>query len=247
MENLRITLAAGETKVFVKAGRYFEIIDSTGPVTIGFYDANGSQNNDATNVQSGFYLAESYSQFDITSATAQTVEVFISDASAGSKRQPGVVRVIDQGADKTSAGKQFYQGATASAQGGLSGVIMVSPNGAIAAVKKLVLGSSIAGQVLIGRCTNNGTSYSLGTPAQSKLVGGTVSAARIGLGTTAAVDPTGAELAGWTAISRVYVPANATIEVALTTPWVLSGANVLVISGQALARDLSCTFDIEEL
>ncbi|MCV2361656.1 hypothetical protein LNV08_22045 [Paucibacter sp. TC2R-5] len=107
MENLRITLAAGETKVFVKAGRYFEIIDSTAAVTLAFYDSNGSQCDDATNVLSGFFFSESYAQFDIYSATAQTVEIFLSSSAAGSKRQPGIVRVVDGERDKVISGVCF--------------------------------------------------------------------------------------------------------------------------------------------
>lgn len=107
MENLRFSIGAGETKVFVKAGRYFEILDAAGAVTLAFYDESGNQHNDARNVLSGTYLSERYSSFDITSSITQEVEIFVSDGNAGTKRQPGVVSVVDGERQKVAAGVCF--------------------------------------------------------------------------------------------------------------------------------------------
>jgi len=96
MQNLRFSIAAGETKVFVIAGRYLEIIEATGPVTLGLYDENGSQTDDAKDVLSGTYMEGAFSQFEIFSASAQTVELFLTATRGGTRRQPGNVRVIDE-------------------------------------------------------------------------------------------------------------------------------------------------------
>lgn len=96
MQNLRFAMAAGETKLFEIAGRYLEIIDATGPVSIELFDANGGQSDDARDVLSGTYMTEAYSRFSVYSATAQTLELFLSSRGGGTKRQPGNVRVIDE-------------------------------------------------------------------------------------------------------------------------------------------------------
>lgn len=96
MQNLRFTIAAGETKVFEIAGRYLEIIDATGPIDIGLYDRNGSQADDGKGLLSGTYMETAYSKFELTSASAQTIELFLTDTRGGTRRQPGNVRVIDE-------------------------------------------------------------------------------------------------------------------------------------------------------
>lgn len=95
MQNLRFAMAAGETKIFELAGRYLEIIESAGPVTIELYDANGGQSDEARDVLSGTYMTEPYARIAIYSATAQTVELFLSARGGGTKRQPGTVNVVD--------------------------------------------------------------------------------------------------------------------------------------------------------
>lgn len=107
MQNLRFNIAAGETKVFVMAGRYLEIIDATGPVSIGLYDKAGSQADDAKDVLSGTFMETPFSQFEISSTTAQTVELFITETRGGTRRQPGVVSVVDGNRADVQSGKAF--------------------------------------------------------------------------------------------------------------------------------------------
>lgn len=99
MENLRFNIAAGETKTFERGGRYLEIIDATGPVSIILSDQNGGRADSAKDVLSGTYMATAFAKFEVFSATAQIVELFLSDTSGGTKRQPGSVRVIDEISD----------------------------------------------------------------------------------------------------------------------------------------------------
>ena len=110
MQNLRFSIAAGETKVFVIAGRYLEIIEATGPVTLGLYDENSSQTDDAKDVLSGTFMEGVFSQFEVYSATAQTVELFLTATRGGTRRQPGNVRVIDDITDAIQTAA--FQGVT---------------------------------------------------------------------------------------------------------------------------------------
>ncbi len=108
MELLSITLTAGETKRFERAGRYFELIESSGPVRIDFYEASGRQSDQMVNAVSGLFLEDTYGAFVIYSPTAQTVQILVMETGrGGSRRQPGNVRVIDSSAEKTLAGKSY--------------------------------------------------------------------------------------------------------------------------------------------
>lgn len=102
MQNLRFAIAAGETKIFEIAGRYLEIIESAGPLTIELFDANGGQSDEARDVLSGTYMTEPYARTSIYSATAQTVELFMSARGGGTRRQPGVVSVTNKIASSSS-------------------------------------------------------------------------------------------------------------------------------------------------
>lgn len=96
MELVSFTFAAGETKRFERAGRYLEIIDATAAVNISLTDESGGAVDYATGALSGLYMEGAFSAITIYSATAQTVELLITDGRGGSRRQPGNVRIIDE-------------------------------------------------------------------------------------------------------------------------------------------------------
>ena len=100
MEIINISLLANETKSFRKAGSYFEIISSTGPVGVSFYAPNAGQNNSIRGGMSGLYMNADYAAFDVQeqSGAAQIVQVLVCDQgeAGGSRRQPGNVRVVDE-------------------------------------------------------------------------------------------------------------------------------------------------------
>jgi hypothetical protein len=244
MENLRITLAAGETKVFVKAGRYFEIIDSTGPVTIGFYDRSGSQNNDATNVLSGFYLAESYSQFDIYSGTAQTVEIFISDASAGTRRQPGVVQVVDTAKATTQAGTAFAGKTDAAPAATLFGAVQLwNPAGSgkrIIVESLLITNAATAQNIIMGISPN--TAPNNDGAGTSKLSGGAAASGQIRK--DAALAAIGATYwASGIVLFSAYLPANGNVPRELKRPIILMPGFGLAAVGTIAATTHGCAFD----
>lgn len=96
MELLPITLAAGETKRFEKAGRYLEIIDATAAIDVFLYDSAGGRGDEARNALSGLYLEVPFAAMEIYSATAQTITLLLTDGRGGSRRQPGIVSVTNK-------------------------------------------------------------------------------------------------------------------------------------------------------
>lgn len=184
-------------------------------------------------------------------ALANAGEIFIGDSRFEDSRISGNVRIIDQSADKTLAGNQFLQSASQAALAGQGSVVYVGANGGggrNVVIKRLSVQSAVAGSVLLVYATSVGT---LGAPAQSlasKLLGGAASgSARLAAANVAAATPSVAELPGVTGVVRIYVPANQSTLLPMDTPIVLSGARVLGISAEALNRDVSAIFDIEEL
>lgn len=248
MELLTFSIAAGETKHFHKAGRYFELIDAAAAVTLGFYDANGSQTDDAIGALSGMYFEAPFSSFEVTSATAQTLAVLLTDGRGGSRRQPGVVRVVDQGVEKTSEGDQHLTSLGQAAVVGANSVFALQPNGRRLVVKKLSMGSVAAGRVQIGRVSSLGTAFGALTGLNcNKLASGAAPAARYALGTTAGLTPTPAECPGLQVLVTMHLPASTQQEVPLTTPLVFDGTEALFVSGFAINRDVAAVVDFEEV
>lgn len=96
MQLLKFTIAAGETKRFEIAGRYVEIIESDAPVSLLFFDGGGGQTDDAIGAVSGLYIEGAFKAFTVSSATAQSVNLLITEGRGGSRRQPGNVSIIDR-------------------------------------------------------------------------------------------------------------------------------------------------------
>jgi hypothetical protein len=97
MELLQFNIAAGETKRFEMRGRYLEIIDASGQLSVEFTGPNGEQSNDMRNALAGFYSEEPFAGFEVFSATAQNVVLMLTDGRGGSRRLAvtGSVNVAD--------------------------------------------------------------------------------------------------------------------------------------------------------
>jgi len=157
-ELLTQTFAAGETKHFAKGGAYFEIIDSLAGVDVTFYDdVGGGQIDKVNGALSGVFLGFGFGGFDITSATAQTVQVLICarGEKGGSRRQPGNVTVID----KVGAAVQT-QGAASTAVTAFTATQILAPATNINGV--IVRG--LAAEVLAG-ATGNSDCMIIAAPA----------------------------------------------------------------------------------
>jgi hypothetical protein len=141
-ELLTVTFAANETKPFQKAGRYFEIIaDGGSTVSVTFYGDNGAISANWNNIQSGIFIEDAWTQFTVTnnSAAAQTLTFLLMDnGRGGSRRQPGVVQVIDSDKSTTESGAAFMGvNSTGAVAGGQYGSLLLwNPAGS---GKKIIL------------------------------------------------------------------------------------------------------------
>lgn len=178
MQNLRFAIAAGETKIFELAGRYLEIIEAAGPLTIELYDTNGGQSDEARDVLSGTYMTEPFARIAIFSATAQTVELFLSARGGGTKRQPGTVNVIDSNKTRTVANQAFTVTAARAAAGagqyGRCGLWNPPGSGRRMVIDKITYATNGAASTWYIGFQNTGAGL-LGA-AKSKLAGGADSA-----------------------------------------------------------------------
>lgn len=141
MELLPITLAANETRQFAKAGRYFEIIDSTYAVTIQFVGTGGNISDSMTGALSGLFIEDPFTHFSVTNgAAAQTITLLIMETGrGGSRRQPGNVAIVD------SIGSLVQTVGVASAlavTGGLATVLVAPVAGVSFSVRSLSLEST---------------------------------------------------------------------------------------------------------
>lgn len=191
-EFLTLTLAANETKHFVKAGRYFEITDSTYPVNLAFYGHNGALQSTVNNCLSGLFLEDAWGTFSVTNgATAQTITLLLMDSGrGGSRRQPGVVQVVDSRAVRTRAGQAYFWRMTAvGAAGQYPTATIGNPagSGKRIVINQMTLGDSVSpGVITIGFC-NQAVVGAANIQPQSKLSGGAASVATVNASSTAAI------------------------------------------------------------
>lgn len=249
MELITVILAANEFKQFRKAGSYLEIIDSSYAVTVNFYSTLGGQTDSINNGLSGLYMGLDFGGFDIKNgANAQTVTLLVLDPgeSGGSRRQPGNVRVIDQAADKTRAGKQFIASLQKGADATHLSLVGINANGASVAIKRAVLTSTSGGTFVIYRSTGPGTANTSLGGMLNKYKGGAASVSQYGSGIPVAYPPTGTEVPGFEPFVTVNMAANGTYELPLTTPLVVDTTNGLGVVSNAVNKDLTFTFDFEE-
>ena len=204
----------------------------------------------------GLFLPGDYVQLPIYATRWEVVPVTgtaigsvrLGTGTVGSSRLTGTVRVVDQSADKTAAGKQFIgscSSAASIAQGSMCGIRAV---GVPVIVKRVILSSSIAGVVQLWACNGDPTLNPIitaGFGANKKLFSANSSSKAI-RGNTAGVSPTIAELPGSYAIVGVTLSANVAAELLLTTPFQMDANIGLVVSSFALNRDVLMVADLEE-
>jgi hypothetical protein len=110
-EFLTQTMAPGQIMPFAKAGKYMEVIaDGGATFNFNFYGPNGSLYSTWKNVPAGVFLEDPYTTFDVTNNGAgnATMTLMLMDSGrGGSRRQPGVVQVIDSDRATTESGMAF--------------------------------------------------------------------------------------------------------------------------------------------
>lgn len=250
MQQISLTLAAAQTKTYDIAGAYFEIIDSTGAINVNFVDRHGSRTKDGEllGVVSGTFLEGPYSRFEITDASgvANTVTVLFGFGRGGTRRQPGNVRVIDQGADKTSALTQFFTAGVMPATAAVFSIIGVQAGAKPCYIKRLAVAFGVAGRIRFYTATGIPTTTPASNPVNNKALGSAAAAAIRAQGTSLIDPPTVGELPGLSAYGVLPCAALILVEVPLTTPLKLPANTGLYAHGLTANTDLYIFADIEE-
>lgn len=111
MRTITETFTAGEIKPFAIPGNRFEILSSSGPVSVSFQDANGIEitNGFASNIPSGSYAVPDggFKRIAITSPTGQQITFLIASGESGTRSIAGTVSVVDDGKSRTLASTAF--------------------------------------------------------------------------------------------------------------------------------------------
>jgi hypothetical protein len=245
IERLPITIAANENKPFVKAGRYIEVLDSLYPVSIQFYDDQGGMVGTALGVDSGFFASVAFSSFVLTSVNAQTVTLLITDGSGGSRRQPGIVQVVDSDKSTTDAGAAFMgvnsSGVPGAGQFGTVQLWNPVGSGKKAIIERVYVDVATATQVCLGL-----KNAAVGVPSiamASKLAGGAASTCVTYTYGANASDP-----AGLLAATQWNPGVAAGVEAIFTPkrPFVLMPGYGLLIGARTAAIALVATFEFWE-
>lgn len=126
-EFLTMTLAAGQTMPYQKAGRYVEVItDGGGTIDFTFYGQNGAIASNWKGCQAGVYLKDPWSALDVknSSSFTQTIKLMLMDnGEGGSRRQPGNVVIIDN----VSANCQHVSGGPLTGLTGITAQQILAP------------------------------------------------------------------------------------------------------------------------
>jgi hypothetical protein len=249
MELLQFTIAAGETKRFERAGRYLEIIDASGRLNVDLSAAHGGRAASMLNALSGFFVEELHAAFEVSNpeAYSQAVMLMISADKGGSRRQPGIVRVVDEGVDKTNAGTQFY-GTTRrianAAKFSLAGIMAGTKS---MTIRRVSFAAGAAGQLLVWSGTGAPTDTYVSQVIRNKKIGGADAIGTRFTALAAAQIPTVGEVPGLTQIMAMYVPANELTQFELSTPLVLPAGSCFGVSGPAINTEVAIGFDLEEI
>lgn len=249
MEIITETIAAGAVKRFERAGRYVEIIEATGRLNIELTGPNGDLADDMRQAMSGFYSEEKFSGMTIENPETfqQTIRLMLSNGRGGSRRQPGTVRVVDQSAEKTLGGQQFYGSVRSNAGAGVVSFVGLHANGANVAVRAIVMQSNTAGEVMLGWGTGQGTALASSFTVPNKNIGGATGTVRRCTGNATSAAPSGAELPGYVDNSRFYISANAPFLIEFKEPIIISGTQVMTVNGQVVNRMIDAVWVGEEL
>lgn len=87
------TFAAGETKT-LPGGRYFHVLKTTSPIDLQFVKEQ-RRVEEASQVEAGFVRRSPCQFVEVTSASAQTIKVWVSDGDGEYNRTVGDVTIIE--------------------------------------------------------------------------------------------------------------------------------------------------------
>lgn len=181
-------------------------------------------------------------------------EIFVGDDDFVDDRVTGDVSIVDNAASKTLAGLQFVGSAARGAAGaGVFSLVGLIAGARRVSIRRITVSSGLAGVVYWGfGSAQPTTGYSNQGSGISKLYAGgiTVSNASRWNATAANSPPLAADIPGVQGVGQFMVPANAetVIQDWQQSPLILAAANsVFWLHSAAANRDISATFDFEEL
>ncbi|WP_130481161.1 hypothetical protein [Sphaerotilus mobilis] len=160
MEIIKVSLKGNETKTYMKAGRYFEIIGSThdeiSEVNVTFYGADGQITDVWKNAKAGIFAELEYSSFQITCGVNYTeLSVLVMERGRGGTRRmagqvtvdSGNITTTDQHKIKVTNGQIVYVCQESGAQrvSGKNLVFLQQETGNLAAIEYIEIQSDQAG------------------------------------------------------------------------------------------------------
>lgn len=181
-------------------------------------------------------------------AVANAGTVFIGDQRFEDTRITGSVYVIDQGADKTAGGNQFFVSqSSSSALGGM--ILSIKATAKKVFIKRLMIGTDTAGALEYGIATGAPTSNAAAgvTPLNKLFFGGNAADASLATGTCAAIPVTAGEMPGKALIGFLSFSANQLLELPLTTPLELTPGKYFYVASGAANRSAVLIADFEEV
>lgn len=96
IELISAPFGAGESRLWMVSGQYFELIDATNPVDVILADVNGAQRGRMAAAEASFNLKNTdFQAIQITSPTAQTIRFAYGSGEAGTRRAAGSVNVAN--------------------------------------------------------------------------------------------------------------------------------------------------------
>jgi hypothetical protein len=172
--------------------------------------------------------------------------IFIGDARFEDTRITGNVRVIDQGADKTLAGSQFFSTTYAGAAAAKFGIAGVLAGTKPLYIKRMTIASSAAGSLRLFTSTGAPTDTAASAALLNKMLGSAAASAVRWVGLAAAITPTGVELPGNVGYLNALVAASTPYELPLTTPIRIAPGQGFFAVGGVANSDVVATVDAEE-
>ncbi|MFT3665577.1 hypothetical protein [Piscinibacter sp.] len=243
IELITVTLAANAVARIERAGRYIEVIDAQYTIaSITLTDDAGGQAAFIRNCLSGIYAEIGFRAFDVVNgASAQTITVMVCTGRGGSRRQPGVVQVVDSSKARVLSNQSFMDFGFASSTAALAAQVQAwnpAGSGKRLIVQKVVVNMSVAG--LLNISPSNAALTTLRGQLSSKLGGGASAASQVR--TDQAAVP------GTSAKQAFGVSANTPINVLFADPVVLPpGYGLTVWNDVGPVGLLSASFEtIEE-
>lgn len=247
MEIQTINLSAAAPQTFLIPGKFLEIIDAPYPFSIQIFDIFGNAMADGglVNAESGLFVDlrdnGGWGSIQVVSAQAQTVKLLIGSMMGGSRRQPGVVQVVDGSRARVLSGTVYtaaFSIAAAAGQRPKAGLWNPAATGRRAVVKRVYAASSVATDTLIlGILT-----VPLGTldlTTVNKLTGA---------GASTNIRRTFESTAGntGTTVALLNVTGNKTEAFQFDDPWILNPGTGLIVQSVTDASTITVTVEFME-